>query len=69
MGWLVQGELSEHVAAFAIESLTRLGHELNFMSMARLPARPFVFLRIILQSGAGRRHSPHGSELLSMEPS
>ena len=69
MGWLVQGEVSEHAAAFAIESLIRLGHELEFMSMAMLPVRPLAVLRTILQSGAGRRHSPHGSELESTESS
>jgi len=37
MGWLVQGEDLEHVAAFVIENLMRLGHKLNFMSMATWP--------------------------------
>jgi hypothetical protein len=38
IGWLVQGEVSKHAAAFAIENLMRLGHELDLMSMASLPS-------------------------------
>jgi hypothetical protein len=67
IGWLVQGEVSKHAAAFAIENLIKLGHELDVMLMAILPLRPVAFLRMILQSGAGRRHSPHGSALQSTE--
>jgi hypothetical protein len=67
MKWLVQGNISEHVAASAIDNLMRLEHKLNFMSMAMLPIRPFDFVRTILQSGAGQRHSLHGLELKSIE--
>ena len=62
IGWLVQGDESEHTAATAIESLMRFEHVLASMSIDNLPAWPFPFFKTILQSGVGQRHSPHSSE-------
>jgi len=66
MGWLVQGDASEHFVATKMEILMRLRHELTFMLIVTFLARPLLFTRMNLQRGAGLRQRPHGSKLQSM---
>ena len=65
----MQGDVSEHLVATAMENFTRLGHELASMSTEILPVFPFAFFKMILQSGAGQRHSLYGSDMCLTEGS